>query len=305
MQRNHPKTTFTVTITPFDDDGSVSFDAYRSHLRRMAAADMGVYVAGSGSSEAYSLTDSEVDRLLEISVEELRGKVPVRGCGWESHSAEEMIDFARRAATVGVDAIQVYSIDMGHGVKPSDRELEAYYRAVFESVDSKFVIATHESAGYRIPIPMLERLVADYPQVIGINCTHSDISYLTTILDELDPRLEVHIGGSQQAFACMSLGGTGFLTGEGNLAPRLCRAVTALYEADDIAGSTEAFAKVLRLYSAGNGTFGSIRGVKAALGARGLVNGFCRAPMLPLAEDELPALARLLSVVDGIPNELL
>jgi 4-hydroxy-tetrahydrodipicolinate synthase len=303
MMRTHPKTTFTVTITPFEHDGSIAYDTYRAHLRRMAAADMGVYVAGSGSSEAYSLTESEVDRILEISVEELKGIVPVRGCGWESHNAAEMIRFTQRAAKAGVDAVQVYSIEMGHGVKPSERELEAYYRGVFESADVDFVIATHESAGYRIPLPMLERLVADYPRVIGINCTHADIGYLTAIIDDLDPRLEVHVGGSQQAFACMTLGGTGFLTGEGNLAPKLCRSVTALYESGDIVGAAEAFAKVVRLYSAGNGTFGSIRGVKAALGVRGLANADTRAPMLALSQEEQPALSHLLSLFDGISDD--
>ncbi|HEY4226480.1 MAG TPA: dihydrodipicolinate synthase family protein [Pseudolysinimonas sp.] len=306
MLRTHPKTTFTVTITPFAEDGRVDLDAYRRHLGRMRDADMGVYVAGSGSSEAYSLSDAEVDQILEASVEELHGTVPVRAAGWESHNAADMIGLARRAARAGVDAVQIYSIDMGHGVLPTDAELEKFYRDVFDAVDTRFVIATHESAGYRIPLPMLERLVADYPQVIGINCTHSDISYLTRIVDELDPRLEVHIGATQQAFACMALGGTGYLTGEGNLAPRLCRSVTALYESGDLTAAADAFAHVVRLYSAGNGSFASIRGTKAAMAARGLIeNAACRAPFTPLTAEEKPLLDRLLAVVADIPDELL
>lgn len=304
MNRDHPKTTFTVSITPFEADGSLSVDGLRAHLRRLAAADMGVYVVGSGSSEAYTLSDEEIDTVLSVAVEELRGVVPVRAMGWEPRTAGEMVAFARRAHAAGVDAIQVYGIDMGHGVRPSDTELETYYRTVLSAVDLPAVIATHESAGYRVPIDVLARLAAEYPHVIGVNCTHGDLDYLVRVIDELDPRLEVHVGGTQQAFACLALGGTGFLTGEGNLAPRLCRSVTALYEQGDIAGAAQAFAHVCRLYAAGNGTFGSIRGVKAALAALGLPGGPCRPPSLPLRDDERAGVQRLVAVLGDVSPEL-
>ena len=303
MERKQPKTTFTVSITPFEADGTLSAEGLRRHLRRLAAADMGVYVAGSGSSEAYALTDREIGTVLSIAVEELKGVVPVRAMGWEPRNAREMIAFAQRAADAGVDAIQIYSIDMGHGVAPSPAELEAYYRTVLAAVGLPAVIATHESAGYKVPLALLRSLTEDYPQVIGVNCTHDDLDYLVRIIDGLDPRLEVHVGGTQQAFACLTLGGTGFLTGEGNLAPHLCRSVTALYEQGDIAGSARAFADVLRLYAAGNGSFGSIRGVKGALAALGLPGGPCRPPLLPLREDEVPAVERLVAVLAGRPVE--
>jgi 4-hydroxy-tetrahydrodipicolinate synthase len=212
-----------------------------------------------------------------------------------------MIAFGRKAAAAGVDAMQVYSIDMGHGVLPSARELEAFYREVLEAVEIPIVLATHESAGYKPSLDLLSRLVADYDQIIGINCTHADLDYLVRVIDELDPRLEIHIGATQQAFACLALGGTGFMAGEGNLAPKLYRSVTALYEQGDIAGAAQAFAKVCRVYAAANASFGSIRGVKGALAALGLPGGPCRSPMLPLSDAERPALDRLLSTVAGIP----
>lgn len=299
--RRHPKTTFTVSITPFESDGTLSTGQLRSHFRRLAAADMGVYVVGSGSSEAHTLSEEEIETVLAIAVEELKGVVPVRAMGCEPHVASDMVTFAKRAASAGVDAIQIYSIDMGHGVRPSVAELERYYRTVIDAVEIPVVLATHESAGYTVGLDLLSRLAETYPNVIGVNCTHPDLDFLVRVVDELDPRLEIHVGGTQQAFACMALGGTGFMTGEGNLAPRLCRSVTALYEVGDFAGAANAFAQVCRLYAAGNGSFGSIRGVKAALAALGLPGGPCRPPTLPLSEEEMPALERLLRVVEGIP----
>lgn len=131
--------------------------------------------------------------------------------GRDMHTAREMIAFGRKAAAAGVDAMQVYSIDMGHGVLPSARELEAFYRAALEAVENPIVLATHEPAGYKPSLDLLSRLVADYDHIIGINCTHADLDYLVRVIDALDPRMEVHIGATQQAFACLALGGTGFM----------------------------------------------------------------------------------------------
>ena len=57
--------------------------ALRGHLRRMAAAGIGVYLGGGGSGEGYVLSPDETRRLLQIGVEELQGKVPVRAMGVE------------------------------------------------------------------------------------------------------------------------------------------------------------------------------------------------------------------------------
>ena len=79
--------TFVISITPFDAAGNLDEGAFRSHLQRLAASGIGVYVGGSGSGEGYTLTGQESRRLLEIAVEELKGKVPVRAMGVEPRLA--------------------------------------------------------------------------------------------------------------------------------------------------------------------------------------------------------------------------
>ena len=53
-------TTWVISLTPFGDDESLDEVGLRAHLRRMKAAGIGVYVAGSGSGEAYTLTWGDV-----------------------------------------------------------------------------------------------------------------------------------------------------------------------------------------------------------------------------------------------------
>ncbi|HET7386724.1 MAG TPA: dihydrodipicolinate synthase family protein [Nocardioidaceae bacterium] len=303
-KRTHSKSTYTISLTPFAADGSLDVAGLRGHLRRMAAAGMGIYVVGGGSGEAYTLSDAEIDTVLDVAVDELKGRAPVRAMGREPRSAAEMIRFVKTARRAGVDAIQIYSLEIGHSIPPSVAEMEAYLRAVLESEDTPMVISTHESVGYKIPLELLQRVTEDYAHVIGINCTHKDIGYLVSLIDGLDSRLEIHVGGTQQGLLTMALGGTGYLTSEGNLAPVLCKSVSDLYEAGDFAGSAAAFATVVRLFSV-NGTFRSIRGIKAALGALGLPAGYPRLPRLPVQPDEQPRIQRLLDLIADRPIEAL
>src|SRR6266542_3384913 len=103
-----------ICITPFDDQGSLDERAFRRQLGRLREAGVSVYVAGSGSSEAYTYTAEERDRVLAIAVEELKGKVQVRAMGCEPRQAREMVDFMHAAERAKVDAAQIFSLEIGH-----------------------------------------------------------------------------------------------------------------------------------------------------------------------------------------------
>lgn len=289
---------FVISLTPFDRDGRLDENGLRLHYRRLSGAGIGVYVVGGGSGEAYALSDAEVLRIMEIAKEELLGKVPVRAMGKEPRTASELVSFARMVKDVGLEAMQVYSLDAGHGLKPLPEEIERYFSDILSEVDVPAVISTHQSVGYQIPLVVLERLITRFPRVIGINCTHPDISYLVQVCDLAASRgLEVHVGGTQQALACLCLGGTGWLTSEGNLAPKLCIEVTDCWNAGDFAGAQAAFGRVLHLYAA-NSRFGSIRGIKAALEILGLPGGAPRPPRLPLSLERRTEIERLIEEND-------
>src|SRR5688572_10353149 len=103
---------YVISLTPFDDEERLDERALRAHLQRMKTARIGVYAGGAGSGEAYTLSPDEMRRVLEIAVDELQGSVPVRAMGVEPRTANEMITFGKLCKEVGVDAMQVYSLDI-------------------------------------------------------------------------------------------------------------------------------------------------------------------------------------------------
>lgn len=283
--------TFVISITPFDESERLDEEGLRGHFRRMAAAGIGVYVSGGGSGEAYTLSTSESDRVIEIAVEELKGKVPVRAMGVEPRTAKQMTRFIDTAWRLGVDAVQLYSLDMGHGNAPRSDEMEGYYHDILTVVRAPVVLSTHYSVGYFIPVTLLARLTERFPNVVGINCTSPDITYLEDLVQSVDERVEVHVGGPMQAVTALALGASGYLSSDANVAPRLAVSLIDHYAKGDVAESHADFDRLIQLFTLVM-RHGGIRAVKAALSLLGLPGGIPRRPRLPMTgEQELQELA--------------
>ena len=288
-----PASTFVISITPFTADGALDEEGLRGHLRKLAASGIGVYLGGSGSGEGYTLTPDEVRRVLEIGAEELAGRVPVRAMGVEPRTAGEMHALGRLVAETGVEAMQVYSLDQGHGNRPGRAEMDRYYEDVLGGVEVPVVLSTHMSVGYLLPVDLVAALLDRHPSIIGINCSTNDVAYLVELLRTVDGRVDVHVGGPLHALTCLGLGGQGFLSSDGNLVPELCQEVIRTWTAGDLAGVEQSFTRLMRVY-ARTRRLGGIVGTKAALQLLGLPGGFPRPPRLPLADSRLGEVRELI-----------
>jgi 4-hydroxy-tetrahydrodipicolinate synthase len=291
---------FVVSITPFTRDGALDEAGLRAHLSRMAEADVGVYVGGGGSGEGYTLSPDEHRRVAEIAVDELRGRAPVRAMGVEPRTAAEMVDYVTAMTAAGVDATQIYSLDVGHGHRPTVAAVEAYLTEVLERTEAPAVVSTHQSVGYRVPVDLLARLIDRFDHVVGVNCSHQDLGYLAELVDAVGERVEVHVGGPYQAVAALALGADGFLSSEANLAPRLAASVIDRRRAGDVDGLLDVFGRLLRLAVLLYGN-GGILATKAVLARFGRPAGFSRRPHLPIDDDLAAELAAAVEKL-GVPN---
>lgn len=292
--------TFVISITPFTADGALDEEGLRGHLRKLAASGIGVYLGGSGSGEGYTLQPDEVRRVLQIGAEELSGRVPVRAMGVEPRTAAEMHELGRLVRETGLDAMQIYSLDQGHGNQPARHELDRYYADVLAGVEVPVVLSTHMSVGYLLPVELISSLLEAHPSIIGVNCSTNDVAYLTDLLRAVDGRVDVHVGGPLHALTCLGLGGQGYLSSDGNLVPNLCMEVIRAWSAGDLGAVQAAFTRLMRLYSRTRRLNGIV-GTKAALQLLGLPGGHPRPPRLPLPESRLDDLRAL--VADMGPHD--
>ena len=295
-------TPFVVSITTFDDQQRLDEGALRAHLRRLADAEVGVYLAGGGSGEGFALELPEIRRIFEIGAEELSGRVPVRAMGFEPHTAKELHEIILAAQEVGLDAAQVYSLDGGHVFRPGPPEMRAYYADVLQGIDLPLVLSTHPAVGYSLPSAIIEELCNEH-NVIGLNVTTNDIPYLSEQLavlranDWLEKRIAVHVGGEMHGLTNLALGGQGIVSSMGNLVPRLLARMHTSYEAGDYHDAEAAFVKLLDIYVEFTKLGGS-RALKMALDRLGLEGGPPRRPRLPVAPEIGPQIDELLTRFD-------
>ena len=201
--------------------------------------------------------------------------------GVEPRGADEMIALGRRVSAAGLDGMQVYSLDQGHGNTPTRAELERYLRDVLEHVEIPVVLSSHQSVGYFLPPDLVATLLDEYDHIAGVNCTSPDIPYLLRTIEAVDGRVDLHVGGPMHALTCLALGGQGYLSSDANLAPRLCRSVIERFRAGDLAGCHGAYRTLMRLFTATR-DLGGIVATKGALELLGLPGGFPRRPRLPV-----------------------
>jgi 4-hydroxy-tetrahydrodipicolinate synthase len=286
-------TTFVISLTPFTADGALDDDALRAHLGRLRESGIGVYLAGSGSGEGYTLTRDERRRVFDIGAEVLGGQVPVRAMGVEPRTAADVVTLAEDAVAAGIDATQVYSLDLGHGYLPTADELRHYLRAVLDAAPGNLVLSTHQSVGYHYEPELIGELVGEYPRIVDVNVTHRDLVYVAQVLDAIDGRVAVHVGGPMHALGAMALGAGGYLSSEGNLAPRLCMQLVERFAAGDHDGAARVHAQIMQVFDATQ-ALGGIVGAKAALRVLGAPGGWPRAPRLPISAERAQALVDVL-----------
>ena len=283
MQRS----AFVMSITPFDNRGALDEPAYRAHLRRLRDAGVRVYIGSSASGEGFSLTRDELDRMLAIAVEELKGRVNVRAMGVEVRHAGEMIDFLRLASRHALDAVHVFGPEMGHAAKPTPAELERYFSSVIETTSQPVVLSSYHTLGFNLPVALLEKLLNRFPQIIGFFYGGSDIRYLSEVIERFAPRIEVHCAGPYNALTTLSLGGHGCMGHEGNLAPTMVTDLIAAFEAGDQARLRKAYALLLAVYRIHHQHGGPVRAMKPLLNALGLPGGTVRLPRMAITDEAL------------------
>lgn len=293
--------TFTCTITPFDEDGELDVPAWKAHVDRLASVGMNLYVGSGSPGEGFALSLAETEQLYGTAVDTAAGRVQARAMGIEMRTAASYLELVQIAESVGIDAMQLYCVDNGHANKPTEAELEIYFRHLLDRSEIRCVLSSHMYSGYVIPVGLIGRLLDSYgpERVAGLNVTNGDLRYVSKVIEVVDGRCDVHVGGAMQALTILALGGQGFLSTDGNIIPRTCVEVIDGWRAGDVATASNAYAHVIRFFASNRWPGGSMRYLKAVMRVLEMQGHHLRPPFLPLEIDDdsdLLAVLRALEV---------
>jgi 4-hydroxy-tetrahydrodipicolinate synthase len=283
---NQPLTMFCMSATIFNEDGTLDDDGLRKHLQRLVDARNGIYLGSGGAGEGHVLTPKELRQVYDVGVDVAKGKVPLYANPRESRSAAAMYEVAKEAVAAGVDVVQLYQLDGGHGMIPTQREQEAYWKELLDKISHPVAISIHLYAGYMATPAFLKELCGRYEQICAINVMGPGNGYFIQLRDVLPESVKLYTGVAQLVEVA-TLGAAGALLAENNIIPNICQEIADGYEAGDLAKVSVATKNVQRFSNiVSQWAPSTARWVKMAMKVLDLGASTLRPPYLMPTEEE-------------------
>lgn len=235
MRRPDDITVYNMMATPFRHDGALDLDAFSSLVDRMCRANTAIYIGSGGAGEAHVLSPDELRRLYRAGVDAAAGRVKVAANPPEPRSAAHMLHLATIAIESGIELVQLYGPDPGHGMVPTRVELERYYRFLLDRLDHPLALSVHSNYGYRVDPQLVADLCAEYAQIGELNLI-MPIDYFFAVKAALRavPR-EVRLNTSRLTLVeGLYAGSAGCQLAESNLIPHSVRALVDAIATGDL-----------------------------------------------------------------------
>lgn len=284
----------TALVTPFTHTGDVDEAALRALVDWQIAEGVHFLVPCGSTGEAATLSPAEHRRVVEIVVEQARGRVPIMA-GAGSNDTKKAIALSREMRDAG--ATHLLHVSPMYN-KPPQRGIVAHFRAVADATELPVIV-------YNVPGRTASNIearttleLARVPNVVGIKEASGNLGQIVDILRERPPGFSVLSGDDALTLAVMGHGGDGVISVVSNATPRLM--ATLVNKALDSADQPGARALHDRLASWMAAAFieSNPIPVKAALAMMGKIQDVLRLPLVPL-RDELRPIVRESLVAAG------
>jgi 4-hydroxy-tetrahydrodipicolinate synthase len=217
----------TALVTPFTSSGNVDEASLRALVDWQIAEGVSFLVPCGSTGEAATLDTDEHRRVVEITIEQTAGRVPiVAGAG--SNDTAKAVRLSLEMKAAGANALlhvtPMYS-------RPPQRALMAHFRAIADACDLPIVL-------YNVPgrtaVNLESRTCLELAQderFIAVKEASGSITQIAEIIRERPEGFGVLSGDDGLTFDVMSRGGEGVISVVSNVVPRmvaeLCRACAA------------------------------------------------------------------------------
>ncbi|QKX61083.1 uncharacterized protein TRUGW13939_08229 [Talaromyces rugulosus] len=241
--KSYPPGIHVPSLTWFrsDDTQSIDWELQERHLEFLVGSGLhGVVIAGT-NGEAATLTPDEKSRLVSLtrSVATRLGRADLAiTCGTFGGCTHAIIEDTKLASKAGADYVLVLVPSFFHFALDSDA-IVAFFQEVASASPIPIVIYNFPGvvSGLNVNSEMLQTL-GDHPNIVAVKLTCGTIASVSRTAAKFGPGLAK--SGAQPSFValagqsdwlvpCLSVGGTGCITGLANLYPKACIEIFNLY----------------------------------------------------------------------------
>jgi 4-hydroxy-tetrahydrodipicolinate synthase len=282
----------TALVTPFRRDGSLDEETLRRLVRRQIDAGINFLVPCGTTGESPTLTRAEHLRVVEITLEESAGRVPVLA-GAGGYNTHEVIELAHELEEMGVSGI--LSVTPYYN-KPTQEGLFQHYSAIASAVHLPIVVYSVQGrTGVNVEPATLARL-AQIGNIVGVKEASGNIGQMANVTQEVPPDFTVLSGDDAITIPLMSLGGRGVISVVSNQIPGEMTKLAQACLAGDYDRARAIQRRYLPLMNV-NFVESNPIPVKAAMGVMGLLEPVWRLPMCPPSPANLTKIEKVLESV--------
>ncbi|MFO7570636.1 MAG: 4-hydroxy-tetrahydrodipicolinate synthase [Smithellaceae bacterium] len=208
------KGAITALVTPFKN-AKVDEKALRELIEYQIANGIDGLVPCGTTGESPTLTHDEHDRVIEITIDAAKKRVPVIA-GTGSNSTAEALRLTRHAYEAGADGAL---IACPYYNKPTQEGLYQHFKLIADNVPISIV-------PYNIPgrtgvnmSPELIAKLAKIDNIVGVKEASGSIKQMNDVLDLCGPGFDVLSGDDGYTLPLMAIGGKGVISVASNIVP--------------------------------------------------------------------------------------
>lgn len=272
----------TAMQTAMHEDGSINEEELRRQIDRQIEAGVDAVFCLGTNGEFYIMSMEEEIRVIEIFVDQAKGRVPVYA-GTGCISTEETITLSKKAEEMGVDAISVIT---PYFAAISQEELYQHYGAVAEAVKIPVVMYNIPArTGASLAPSTVGRLAKDFSNIAGVKDSSGNFNNILQYIQATEGTDFAVLSGNDALILWTLLaGGKGGITAIANILPTVMVDIYQSYLKGDMEQAKKAqnsIAKIRDCFKYGNPN--SV--VKCATNLIGQPVGPCRKPFGILSEE--------------------
>jgi len=272
------KGSITALITPFRN-GQLDEDALRHLVEWQIAEGTHGLVPTGTTGESPTLNFDEHKRVIDVTIEVSRGRVPVIA-GTGSNATDEAIDLSKHAEKSGADGLLIVN---PYYNKPTQDGLYAHFKAINDAVGIPIVIYNIPSrTNVDMSVATMARIF-ELKNVVGVKDATANLARVSQQRAAMGPDFIQLSGEDATALGFIAHGGHGCISVASNVVPRLCAEFENTLMKGDFAAARSMQDRLLPLFDA---LFVETNPgpVKYAASRLGLCAAEMRLPMVPITD---------------------
>ncbi|MCM8796439.1 MAG: 4-hydroxy-tetrahydrodipicolinate synthase [Candidatus Omnitrophica bacterium] len=276
------KGSIVAIVTPFKN-GKVDEKGLRELIEfQIKNGTSGIVPCGT-TGESATLSFEEHDRVIEITVEQVKKRVPVIA-GTGSNATEEAMMLTKHAEKAGADAsLQV----VPYYNRPTQKGLYEHFKSIADSVSIPIILYNIASrTGVNIEPETIARLADDCKNIVAVKEASGSLDQMSRIKQLCGAGFDLLSGDDSLTLPILSIGGTGVISVVANIVPKEVASLVAEFEKGNLKKAQELHYRLLPLIKAMFIETNPIP-IKTAMGLLGMCEPALRLPLTTMSAEKV------------------